>query len=114
MYMNTRIVFALSLALLIVPAAFAQHDHGVPATKPVSTASVAAMVDGVVKRVDKGTTRITIAHEPLTNLGMPKMTMAFKVRDAKWLELVKEGDRIRFVADNVNGSLTVVALESAR
>ena len=50
----------------------------------------------------------------LWNLDMPKMTMAFRVRDPKWLDTLKEGERIRFAADNVNGTLTVVAYEPWR
>ena len=41
------------------------------------------------------------------------MTMAFGVADARMLDRVKPGDKIRFVADKVNGTLTVVTLQSA-
>jgi Cu(I)/Ag(I) efflux system protein CusF len=42
---------------------------------------------------------------------MPKMTMVFRVKDASWLDRLKEGDRILFAAENPNGVLTVVAYE---
>ena len=70
-----------------------------------------AMTNGVVKKVDKAAGSVTIAHEPLTNLGMPAMTMTFLVQDRAWLNGMKEGARIRFVANNVKGELTVVAVE---
>lgn len=71
-----------------------------------------AMVDGTVKKIDKAAGKVTVAHGPLTNLGMNMaMTMAFRVKDAAWLDKMKEGDKIRFAADNINGQLTIVQLE---
>jgi Cu/Ag efflux protein CusF len=72
------------------------------------------MTNGVVKRVDKAAGSLTIAHEPLANLGMPAMTMSFAVRDRAWLTSLKEGAKIRFVAESVKGELVVVALEAAK
>ena len=75
----------------------------------------AKMVDGQVKKVDKSAGKVTLAHGPLTNLGMDMaMTMAFRVKDAAWLDQMKEGDKIRFVADNINGTLTVVRFEPVK
>lgn len=103
-----------SVALVLPLAASAQSDHsahhdGAPAAK-----SQSAMVNGVVQRVNKDAGSVTIAHEPLTNLNMPGMTMTFAVKERAWLNGLKEGNRIRFIADNVNGQLTVVALQSAK
>ena len=71
-----------------------------------------AMVDGTVKKIDKAASKVTLAHGPLTNLGMNMaMTMAFRVKDAVWLDQMKEGDKIRFAADNVNGQLTITQFE---
>jgi len=42
---------------------------------------------------------------------MPAMTMAFKVKEAAWLDKVKDGQKIRFASDNINGAMTVVRLE---
>ncbi len=73
------------------------------------------MVDGTVKKVDKAAGKVTLAHGPLTNLGMNMpMTMAFRVKDAMWLEQMKEGDKIRFVADSINGAITVVRFEPVK
>ena len=70
------------------------------------------MVDGTVKKVDKAAGKVTLAHGPLTNLGMNMpMTMAFRVKDASWLHQMKEGDKIRFVADSINGAITIVKFE---
>ena len=42
---------------------------------------------------------------------MPAMTMVFRVKDPAWLDQVKAGDKIRFMADQINGAMTVVHLE---
>lgn len=68
---------------------------------------------GVFAETTRAGGRVVIAHGPLANIGMPAMTMTFRVKEAVWLEQLKEGDRIRFVADNVKGSLTVVQLDRA-
>jgi Cu/Ag efflux protein CusF len=107
-------VFVTSLALALPLAAFAQNDHSAHHEGTAATKPEAAMTNGVVRRVDKSAGSVTIAHEPLTNLNMPKMTMTFLVKERAWLDGLKEGSRIRFVAENVNGELTVVALQSAK
>jgi Cu(I)/Ag(I) efflux system protein CusF len=111
---------AAILAAALCPPVLAagEHDgHGAaaPAMKMQSQAPAEMkLVEGLVKRVDKSAAKVTLAHGPLTNLGMDMaMTMAFRVKDAAWLDQMKVGDRIRFVADNVNGALTVVKFEPA-
>ncbi len=45
---------------------------------------------------------------------MPGMTMVFKVADPKMLDSVKEGDKVKFTAEKVNGAFTVTALQPAK
>jgi Cu(I)/Ag(I) efflux system periplasmic protein CusF len=42
---------------------------------------------------------------------MPSMTMDFKVKDPALLDKLNVGDRVQFVADRVDGALTVTAIE---
>lgn len=42
---------------------------------------------------------------------MEAMTMVFKAKDPAMLSQVKVGDKIDFVAEEVNGALTVVKLQ---
>jgi Cu/Ag efflux protein CusF len=72
------------------------------------------MTSGVVKKVDKGAGKVTIRHGPLENLGMPQMTMVFRVKDPAMLDRLKEGDKILFVAEKVDGAFTVMSFESAK
>jgi Cu(I)/Ag(I) efflux system protein CusF len=70
-----------------------------------------ALADGVIVSVDKRASAVTISHGPLRNLGMPPMTMGFRVSDPALLENIKPGDRVRFHADAIGGTLTVSQIE---
>jgi Cu/Ag efflux protein CusF len=79
-----------------------------------ATAPNVVWTEGVVRTIYKQDGQMTITHGPLVNLGMGKMTMTFRVKTPALFEGVKEGSKIRFVAENVNGELTVVALEAVK
>lgn len=66
---------------------------------------------GTVKKVDAKAKKVTLIHEELKNLGMPAMTMVFRVKDDAMLEKMKEGSAVEFVADRMEGKLTVVELK---
>lgn len=85
-----------------------------PAAVTRSAESGQAMTEGVVKKVDKAAGKVTISHEPIEKLGMPKMTMVYRVKDPAMLERMKQGDKINFVADKVNGAFTVMQFEPAK
>jgi Cu/Ag efflux protein CusF len=80
-------------------------------TKPGAQAPLSA---GTVKKIDQAGGKVTIAHGPLENLGMPAMTMTFPVAKASLLDQVKVGDAIRFRALDINGTITVTSLERAK
>jgi Cu/Ag efflux protein CusF len=73
----------------------------------------AVLTEGEVRKVDADAQKLTIKHGDIKNLGMPGMTMVFKVRDPKMLSSVKEGEQVRFHAERVNGALTVTSIEAA-
>jgi Cu(I)/Ag(I) efflux system protein CusF len=100
---------AATFALTAFNSAMAQsHDHGnhVAAVAGQET----TMSEGEVKKVDKDTGRLTIKHGPLENLGMPGMTMVFGVKDASTLDALKTGDKIKFVAEKLEGRFVVTQL----
>lgn len=66
--------------------------------------------DGEVARVDKQGARLTLRHGEIRHLDLPTMTMAFRVRDPRWLDTLAAGDRVRFVAERVGGHYTITAL----
>ena len=82
---------------------------GLWATSVVAQAPVA----GEVIKVDAANSRITIKHAEIKHLDMPAMSMVFRVRDAKLLEGVAAGDRVKFVADKVEGNYTVTSMQKS-
>ena len=118
--MKTALILSVfALAGTVSAPTFAASEHGghggmtaqAQAQAPAST----SMTDGVVKKVDKAAGKVTLSHGPLPTLGMTTpMTMVFRLKDAAWLDLLKEGDKIRFMADNVNGAITVTHFEHAK
>lgn len=84
--------------------------------QPNASASRAfpSMSEGEVRKVDTAAGKVTLRHGTLQNIDMPPMTMVFRVKDPAWLNQVKVGDKVRFVAERVDGNLTIVALEPER
>ncbi len=95
----------LLTALLVAVAPLAQAQGAASAA-----AGAAAMADGEVRKVDLAQGKVTLKHGPLQSLDMPPMTMVFKVADPKMLQGLKEGDKVRFSADRINGAITVTRL----
>jgi Cu(I)/Ag(I) efflux system protein CusF len=82
-----------------------------------STSVLAAetpLSEGEIRKVNLDTATLTIRHGELKNLGMMPMTMVFKVQDKQMLERAAVGDKVRFLAEKVDGALTVVALEAEK
>ncbi|MBI5920669.1 MAG: copper-binding protein [Betaproteobacteria bacterium] len=109
---------AFSTACLILTAAFsapgfAADDHAGHGAMHATAPATAAMIDGLVKKVDKPSGKVTVSHGPLPN-GMPAMTMVFRVKDTAWLDQMKDGDKIRFTAADVNGAMTLVHFEKTK
>jgi Cu(I)/Ag(I) efflux system protein CusF len=100
-----------STALLIHaqtnPASGADHSAHHPA------AVAAPQSDGEVRKVDAQQGKVTLKHGPLANLDMPAMTMVFKVADPKLLDGLKEGDKVKFTAERINGTITVTVIQPA-
>lgn len=109
---TSTLIALVTLGAAPVQAAGDHAGHGMAMQATASTEM--QMVDGVVKKVDKSAGKVTLSHGPLTNLSMPAMTMVFRVKEANWLDQMKAGDKIRFMADNVNGAVTIVHFEPAK
>ena len=92
-----RILSFAAALILSATASFAAGDH--------------PMSDGTVTKVDAKWNKVTIDHGPLENLDMPAMKMVFIVEDPAMLEGLAEGTKVRFIADRVNGKLTVTEIE---
>ena len=76
-----------------------------------SSAFAAEFTKGTVKKVDAKAKKVTIIHEELKSLEMPAMTMVFRVKDNAMLDKLKEGASIEFVAERVDGKITVTEIK---
>ena len=103
-----KVVIAAVLSLSYVGATSLAQAQSVSSVAPQTS-----MSEGEIKKVDKDGGKLTIKHGDLKNLGMPGMTMVFRTKDAAMLEQVKQGDKVRFVAEKVDGALTVTAIEKS-
>ncbi|CZT37804.1 copper-binding protein [Rhizobium sp. 9140] len=76
-----------------------------------SAAFAAEFTKGTVKKVDAKAKKVTLIHEELKDLEMPAMTMVFRVKDDAMLGKLKEGANIEFVAERLEGKLTVTEIK---
>ena len=71
-------------------------------------------VEGEVTRINKDTQKLSIRHGPLPHLDMPAMNMVYAVKDPALLDNVKVGSKITFVAEKIDGTFTVLSIDSVR
>lgn len=101
----SKLMFALCVGLSSITLAAA---NDAPRGGQSAVTSLSA---GEVKKVDKDAKKITIKHGELKNLNMAPMTMVFQVQDSSYLDKVKAGDKIEFLAEKVGGKLMVTHME---
>jgi Cu/Ag efflux protein CusF len=101
-----------AVLVFLVPAAFAEDhsSHTGMATKAASQ----PLSEGTVRRVDRAAGSITLTHGPIENLGMSAMTMTFTFKKGVVPASVKEGDKVRFRAEERDGQISVVRVEAAK
>ena len=109
-YILTAAALATSFGAQAQTASASGADHS--ARRPATAASPQS--DGEVLKVDKAQGKLTLRHGPLKNIDMPAMTMVFKAADPKMLDGLKEGDKVKFTAEKVNGAFTVTAIQAAK
>lgn len=107
--------FGLSIAFGAYAQSASSNEHSGHHVQAQAQAPAAtAMVDGEVRKIDKEQGKVTLRHGAIANLDMPGMTMVFKVADPKMLDSIKEGDKVKFAADKVDGAITVTAIETTK
>ena len=94
----------------LIPGHYESGMHG-----PISVGEQMAQADveyttGTIKKVDAKAGKVTIIHGPLVKLDMPAMTMVFRADEAM-IDSMSEGQEIEFVADRVEGKLTVTEIK---
>tara|TARA_R110002049_G_scaffold295896_1_gene483602 strand:+ start:842 stop:1222 length:381 start_codon:yes stop_codon:yes gene_type:complete len=79
--------------------------------KPMPMTQAAGdMTEGEIKRISKGSRKLTIKHGEIKNLDMPPMTMTFTASNDKMLEMVKKGDMVKFKVEAVNGQMVITEI----
>jgi Cu/Ag efflux protein CusF len=109
-----KLLNLLGATLLSISSLAYAQSPAVPATAPSSSPANTPMSEGEVRKVDKEAGKVTLRHGPLVNLDMPPMTMVFRVSDPKLLDTLKDGDKVRFNVERVNGGFTVTKIEHAK
>lgn len=61
-----------------------------------------------------GGRKLAIKHGDFKGMDMPAMTMAFPVKDAKMLDGLKPGERIRLTVEQTGGDLVVTEIDKAK
>lgn len=104
---SVTVLLALGLvAPLIV------HAETTPSTGQERLAAVDALTEGEIKKVDMDQKKLTIKHGEIKNLGMPPMTMIFKVKDPAMLGTVKAGDKVMFVVEKLAEGFIVTTIQA--
>jgi len=73
----------------------------------------APTVAGEVVKLDDKSGRITLKHGEIKHLEVPAMTMSYRVRSPSLMDGLKSGDRVRFVAEKVDGQFTITQILKA-
>ncbi|BDC45236.1 hypothetical protein PTKU15_85330 [Paraburkholderia terrae] len=105
--MKKMIVAYTTFAAVVAAPAFADDGmagmsmSGKPSAMKAPSSTM--MTDAEVKNVDAAASMVTLKHGAIENVGMPPMTMAFKVKDADMIKRVREGDKVKVRVENVGG-----------
>ncbi|SOY44446.1 copper-binding protein [Cupriavidus taiwanensis] len=108
---------AIMVALAATPAAFAAGSmdgmdmKGMDMKPSAESKQAPHPVAAEIKKIDAKAGKVTLKHDPIENLGMSAMTMAFPVKDRASLKNFKEGESVSVTFDKVNGQPTVVDMQ---
>jgi hypothetical protein len=90
------------------------HDKHRSSADAVSAVSAGNMADGEIKKIDRDNKKMTIKHGDIKSLDMPGMTMVFQIRDTTILEAFKAGDKVKFIAEKLDGAFVVTGMQLAK
>jgi Cu(I)/Ag(I) efflux system periplasmic protein CusF len=79
----------------------------------LSAVATAQEADAEVRKIDKAQAKITLRHGEIKSLDMPPMTMVFRIKDAKLLDALAVGDKVKFSAEKAEGGYLVTVIQKA-
>jgi len=103
------LVFVFSLLSVGAVSGLAQEKQSEPALE--QSPGAVDMADGIIRKIDKANSKITIRHGEIKNLEMPGMTMVFQVRDPGLLNKVTAGDKVKFRAEKSGTAFIVTDIQ---
>ncbi|WP_454909468.1 copper-binding protein [Variovorax gossypii] len=105
-------MIALAVGVQEIDAAPVDARMATPptASPQVKTPGSGTYSSGQVKSIDWDQGKVLIAHGPIENLGMPSMTMLFRVSERSLLKNLNTGDKVQFKAEKNHGTLFIVEM----
>ena len=110
----TLVAFVAALTFAGAASAQSTVPGMAPAASATDSSAASEFAEGEIRKVDKDNKKLTIKHGPLKNLDMPGMTMVFGVKDGAVLDKLQTGEKVRFLAEKIDGKIVVTKIESAR
>jgi Cu(I)/Ag(I) efflux system periplasmic protein CusF len=113
----TMTAFAATLAVLCTAAvgqtgaSASDKDSHVTHHPAGGKSADSGFSEAEVRKVNKDAGKITLKHGPIPNLDMGPMSMVFRAKDPAMLDAVKAGDKVRFKADKIQGSYTIIEIQ---
>ena len=110
-FIVTAFVAIASLGFLAHGIAQTYHNSRAElVSKHASDSAKTPPIEGVVKKINRYSGRVTVFHGPPPS-GTPGMMEAYWVKDEGWLEQLKVGQRIRFTTNATAGGSTMLRFE---
>lgn len=72
--------------------------------------SAADFVAGEIVKINAEQGTVTLRHDPVARLYLPAATTTFRYVDPRLITRARDGDRVRFRIDRVDGDLRLVAM----
>ena len=102
---------ALGFAVFALNAAAQEGNKGSSmGGMKMEAAKATKLTDGEVKDINAKEGHVTLKHGAIENMNMGPMTMTFAVKDKLALSSLKEGSKVKFAVENVDGVPTVTTL----
>lgn len=115
-------IMAVATAALYLTAALPAHADDMPMHEggmdsmpmhgdKADMGEMHAMTTAEVRKIDREAGKITLKHGEIMHMGMPPMTMVFRVKDMAILEGIAEGDKVEFDVIQDQGQMVVTQLK---
>lgn len=107
-------MFIILLGITAAVGAQQVEGHGKMGNQPMAASSAEEMADGEIRKVNMDAKKLTIRHGPIPSMDMPPMTMVYQVKDEAMLDQVKAGDKVKFMAEKIDGAYVVTRIAPAK